>query len=82
MQVPATLSLAVTSKEGYAQDAAERAEMKRLVLEAGTRDDDTNDPPIKQKTMTGPEGKLLRPGGREVITSVRSDHVTSRHLCR
>lgn len=36
-QVPANLSLAVKSREGSAQDAAERAEMKRLVLEAETR---------------------------------------------
>lgn len=42
-QVPASLALAVKSKEDLAADAAERAEMKRLVLQASQRDDDSSD---------------------------------------
>ena len=52
-QVPASLSLAVKSRQGYAQDAAERAEMKRLVLEAEYRDDNSNLPSIQPLKNAG-----------------------------
>ena len=39
VQVPANLALAVRSKESADREAAERAEIKRLVLEAGLRED-------------------------------------------
>ena len=39
MQVPANLALAVRSRESADREAAERAEIKRLVLEAGLRED-------------------------------------------
>ena len=60
MQVPASLSLAVKSREGYAQDAAERAEMKRLVLEAESRADEGLDASQKLKF-----GNLSTRGGAQ-----------------
>ena len=65
LQVPASLTLAVKSRQGYAQDAAERAEMKRLVLEAEYRDDNSNLPSIQPLRNVGkiPKGQSPASGG-------------------
>lgn len=60
MQVPANLALAVKSRESADRDAAERAEMKRLVLEAGDRDDGGVLPLPK---VVQPRTAVKQPGG-------------------
>ena len=59
--MPASLALAIKSREDLAADAAERAEMKRLVLEASQREEDGDSALNRPRNQALPQGGPPKP---------------------